>query len=102
MYTDFIQYRLADGVTHEQLKKAAHDILDSWMKNQEGFLGWQINGLQTEGEYIDVVQWRSKEDAKKAEESMQKDLPIDNPWYACYDMSSISAKSGDEILTYII
>lgn len=95
MYSDFIQYKTAEGVTEQQLRKAATIVFATWMSKQAGFLSWQINTIG-ENEYLDIVQWESKEAAKKAEKNM-KDIPQDSPWYACYDMSSISSKSGTDV-----
>lgn len=96
MYTDIIRYRLKDGVTQEDLLDAAGEILESWMKKQVGFISWQINTSE-DGEYTDIVQWESEEAAKKAEASMRSDLSFGNAWFACYNMSSISATKAREV-----
>lgn len=94
MYTDFIQYRLAAGITQDTLLAAAKDVLESWMKNQPGFISWEIHKLSTEGDFLDTVRWESHEAAKLAEKAMQTDLPAENPWFACYDFTSIVSTNG--------
>ena len=98
MYTDFIQYTLADGVTEAQLQSIAADILESWMCKQPGFISWHIYKLPNDAGFIDTVQWESQAAAKAAEANM-KDIPADSPWYACYNMESLSSKSGTRIFT---
>lgn len=97
MYSDFIQYKLADGITEDQLLQAAENIVESWMSKQPGFVGWQINKI-ADNEFIDVVQWESQAAAKAAEANM-KDIPQDDPWFACYDVQSIISKSATEVFT---
>lgn len=96
MYTDFIQYQLADGISESDLLNATKDVHDSWMKKQPGFLSWQINKLNDEKGYMDIVRWESKDAAKAAEANM-KDLPPDSPWFRCYDNASISAVNGSRL-----
>lgn len=97
MYKDIIHYKLADGVTEDQLLKAAAEILETWMKDLEGFISWEIG--KTEDGYTDIVSWVDKESAKKAEEKM-KELPQDNAWYACYDFSTIFSENLDSLFKY--
>ncbi len=97
MYKDVINYKLADGVTEEQLLKAAAEILESWMKDLDGFISWEIN--KSENGYVDIVTWEDVESAKKAEEKM-KELPKDNAWYACYDFSTIYSENLDSLFNY--
>ena len=43
MYKDIITYELAENVTKEQLIKIAKQIVNDWMKNQVGFIKWEIH-----------------------------------------------------------
>ncbi|MCA9370785.1 MAG: hypothetical protein KC680_02385 [Candidatus Peregrinibacteria bacterium] len=95
MYTDIIQYKLASGITEETLREAAREILTSWMQNQPGFVSWQINKLEN-GDYVDIVQWDSKDSAKNAEKNMTE-IPTDSTWFTCYDTTSISSQNGTEL-----
>ena len=76
MYVDLISYQLAEGVDETTLENAAQDILEIWMKKQEGFLGWDL-GRGPNG-YTDFVYWRDKESADKATANM-KDIPPRTP-----------------------
>ena len=91
MYKDIITYQLSNGVNEEQLLTIAAQILDRWMKNQPGFIKWEIHKESTDS-YIDIVYWESKNDAKAAEKEMQN-IPNANEWYACYKEGSISSKN---------
>ena len=43
MYKDIISYELAEGISEEHLLKVAEQVVDDWMKNQSGFINWEIN-----------------------------------------------------------
>ena len=91
MYKDIISYELADGVSQEHLIAVAKRIFEDWMKNQAGFIKWEIHTTSDAG-YTDIVYWRSKEDAKNAEKEMGN---IQNAaeWFACYKEGTISSKN---------
>ena len=99
MYTDFITYKLAEGITEDFLRNAADEIVNSWMKNQKGFISWQINSTEENDEYIDTVVWSSKEDALAAQENM-KDIPLESDWFKCYEMTSVTSKNATEIIKF--
>jgi hypothetical protein len=65
------------------------------MRKQPGFISWQINKL-ADGSYKDLVQWESKETAEAATVAMAE-IPQDSPWYACYDMTSVSSAPMSEV-----
>jgi len=89
MYTDIIRYKLADGISESDLKEAAADILEVWMRKQEGFLSWEVG--KSESGYVDFVFWKDKASADKAAGNM-KDIPTGHPWMKCYEMSSITSE----------
>jgi hypothetical protein len=91
MYKDIITYELAEGTTKEQLIKIAKQIVNNWMKNQIGFVKWEIH-IDSDGSYTDIVYWKSKEDAKKAEKEMVN-IPNASEWYGCYKEGTISSKN---------
>ncbi len=90
MYKDIISYQLAEDVSEEQLLDIARSIIEKWMKNQPGFIKWEIHTDQ-KGNYTDIVYWQSREDAEKAEADMGN---IENAqeWQACYKSGSIESK----------
>ena len=91
MYKDIINYELAEGVTEECLLKVAGQILSTWMKDLDGFLGWEIHKNKDSG-YTDIVSWTSKEAALVANEEM-KNIPNTMDWYACYKMETIKSQN---------
>jgi len=91
MYKDIISYELADGISEEHLLSVAKQIVESWMKNQAGFLKWEIH-CNSDGSFTDIVYWNSKEDAKASEVKM-KDIPNATDWYGCYKQGTISSKN---------
>ena len=95
MYKDIISYKLAEGSTEERLLTVTKEVFDSWMKNQPGFIKWDIN-QNNEGGYTDIVWWKSKEDAKKAELDMMN-IPNAADWFACYEEGSINSKNLTQV-----
>lgn len=91
MYKDIISYELAAGVTKEQLLSTAKLVVDSWMKNQSGFIKWEIN-TNSDGSYTDIVYWQSREDAVKAEKNMAN-IPNAGDWFACYKEGTMLSKN---------
>jgi len=90
MYKDLISYELAENITKEHLLKVAQQVYNGWMKNQSGFIKWEI--CQTpEGGFTDVVHWESKEAADKATNEMAN-IPNGGDWFACYKEGTISSQ----------
>ena len=89
MFKDLITYELAEGITFDHLKTVAEKVHKDWMKNQQGFLGWEINENQN-GSYTDIVSWESKAHADASNEKMAN-MPHGAEWMACYKMETISA-----------
>jgi len=86
MYKDIINYKLAEGITEEHLLKVAGQIIESWMRNQKGFVKWEIH-KNKDGNFTDIVCWESKEDAKNSEKGMVN-IPNAAEWYSCYEQGS--------------
>ena len=91
MYKDIISYQLADNISQEQLLQIAQRVVDEWMKNQPGFIKWEIH-TNSDGSYTDIVYWQTKEDAKAAETEMGN-IPNGAEWFGCYKEGSISSKN---------
>lgn len=91
MYKDIISYELADNISQEHLIKVAGQIVNDWMKNQSGFIKWEITE-NTDGSLTDIVYWKSKADAKLAEAEMAN-IPNAGDWYNCYKEGTITSKN---------
>lgn len=91
MYKDIISYELAEGISEEHLIKVAGKIVKEWMKQQPGFIKWEVHRLRDES-FIDLVYWDSEADAKNAEKEMAN-IPNAGDWYACYKEGSIGGKN---------
>lgn len=91
MYKDIINYELATNVSQEHLVKIAKRIVKDWMKNQPGFIKWEIH-TNNDGGLTDIVYWESEQDAKKAEKEMAT-IPNATDWYQCYKEGTISSKN---------
>jgi len=91
MYKDIISYELADNISKEHLIKIAKQIVTDWMKNQTGFIKWEIH-TNNDGNFTDIVYWESKQDAKNSEKEMLN-IPNAADWYKCYKEGTISSKN---------
>ena len=91
MYKDIINYELAGGISKKHLIKVANQIVTDWMKNQEGFIKWEIHS-NNEGGFTDIVHWTSKQHAKNAEKEMAN---IENAgdWFRCYKEGTVFSKN---------
>ena len=98
MYKDLITYELAENTTEDQLTKIAKQIVNDWMKNQAGFVNWEIN-KNSDGSYTDIVTWNSKADAKASEKEMVN-IPNASAWFGCYKKGSISSKNLTHIALF--
>ncbi len=98
MYKDIITYELDEGVTHERLIEVASYVYIEWMKDQDGFMSWEIC-QQENGEYKDIVTWRDKTSAKSAENQMA-DIPHGSEWMACYKPSTIKSTAVETVKVF--
>ncbi|MEM7160940.1 MAG: hypothetical protein AAF487_00740 [Bacteroidota bacterium] len=89
MYKDIITYELAEGIDEDHVKKVGTRILEEWMQKLPGFISWELN-RSSEGKYVDIVTWESKEAALNAQKEMTN-IPNMGEWYSCYDKESISS-----------
>ena len=95
MYKDIISYELAENITQEHLLAVAKQVVTDWMKNQPGFIKWEIHS-NNDGAFTDIVYWKSKDDAKNAEKEMAN-IPNAAEWFACYKEGTISSKNLSKI-----
>lgn len=58
-------------IPEEELIKAASAVSDEFLANQPGFIKRSLHKSH-DGVYVDVIQWRSFSDAKKAENQVNK------------------------------
>lgn len=91
MYKDIISYELAENISEEQLLVIAKQVYNDWMKNQSGFIKWEIH-TNSDGSYTDLVCWESKQDAMKAEKDMVN-IPNSADWFACYKEGTMTSKN---------
>lgn len=91
MYKDIISYELAEDVSIEHLIAVAKKVVEAWMKDQNGFIKWEIHNDKN-GNYTDIVYWESEQDAKNAEKEMAN-IPNAADWYRCYKKGTIASKN---------
>ena len=99
MYKDIISYQLAADVTEAHLLKVAGEIIENWMRKQQGFQKWEIH-KNSDDSYTDIVYWNNKTDAKAAEAKMM-DVPNGAAWFACYLEGSITSQNLEKIQSFV-
>ncbi len=99
MYKDIIHYELAENISQEHLLQVAKQVCNSWMKNQPGFIQWEIHSNK-KGTFTDIVYWQNEQDAKNAEKDMAN-IPNANDWYGCYKEGSISSCNLKQIAEFV-
>jgi hypothetical protein len=97
MYKDIINYRLAENITQEHLIKVASRIVNEWMKNQTGFIKWEIH-KDNNGGFTDIVYWKSEKD--EAAELKMANIPNAMEWYVCYKEDTITSKKLHSIAEF--
>lgn len=97
MYKDIISYKLADHVDKNQLLKIASRIHDEWMRYQDGFIHWEIHH-EVDRSFIDIVTWKDRESAKKAESKMTE-ISNAGEWFGCYEEGSIKSNNVQRIFS---
>ena len=98
MYKDIISYELAEGISQEHLLKVAAQIIKDWMKNQPGFINWEIHS-NADGSYTDIVYWETELAAKNSEKEMVN-IPNASDWFACYKKGTISSKKITQVAKF--
>lgn len=91
MYKDIISYQLAKNCSKEELFEIAQKVFTDWMKNQPGFIKWEIHENK-KGGYTDLVYWQDEKSAKTAEKAMAN-MPHAIEWFNCYDPKTITSFS---------
>lgn len=83
--TVFAPFKLAAGKTEKDLLDASDTFERDFVSTQPGVLRREIV-RKSEGQYIDIVQFRSHEDMQRVME-LEKDSPVCHAFFAVMDMS---------------
>lgn len=90
--TEIARFRLKAGVSQEQLRNASDALHSEFLGRVGGFLSREV--LHVEGrDYIDLVRWRSKEEAAAA---MQKanESPAAGAYFALMDWETVDLSTA--------
>ena len=68
------------------------------MSKQFGFVKWEIH-KNNEGDYTDIVHWKTKEDAKKSEKDMVN-IPNAGEWFGCYKEGTIVSQNLEKLCEF--
>lgn len=87
--------KLAKGKSETDLIKASDKFQDEFVSKQPGFIRRELI-RKGDGEYLDIIQFRSKEDAEKIIEK-EKKSPACHAFFAVMDMNGVD---DSEIVFY--
>jgi hypothetical protein len=62
---ELVIFKLKEGVTREQFM-ATVDAVSDWLRAQPGFVSRELSYAESEAQWIDIVWWRSMEEARAA------------------------------------
>jgi hypothetical protein len=86
-----VSFKLAAG-TDIPAFLASNEAINTWVKTQAGFM-WRKLCLHDDGTWLDVVQWRSMDDALLSAQKMMDDIG-QSPFMAMIDPESIMMRHG--------
>ncbi len=90
---ELVVFKLTAGASREQLLDTAGPV-SRWIAQQPGFVSRQLAYDEDGGRWIDVVWWRTLEDAHAAAERAMTS-PACAPMFALIDMESILMLHAD-------
>ena len=66
---EITQFKLVDGIAEEAFLQDAENVQKGFLEKQAGYAGTRQLLKGQEGEWFDIVHWKSLEDAQKAQEA---------------------------------
>ena len=90
--------KLASNRTEEELINASHKFEKEFASKEEGILRRELIRI-SEGEYMDIVQFRSQKDAEEVIEKEQNS-PVCHEFFSVMDMSEEALEEAGEIKFY--
>lgn len=71
MIIETTTYKLADGVTHDEIMAASEEFDENYCSRCKGLVSRQF--LKTEDGYMDIFKWESKADVEYVQASFMQD-----------------------------
>ena len=96
---ELVAFRLADGVTHEEFL-ATVDSVSQWVKTQPGFISRELVYAAEEDQYVEVVWWRSLDEAHAAAEAAMNSNSC-LPMFSKIQLESATFLHGEAAITPI-
>lgn len=90
--------KLAEGKTEADLLAASRQFQEDFVAKQAGLLRRELIHIR-DREYLDIIQFRSEEDAKDVIEK-EKQSPACHAFFSVMDMSAESADAAESIEFY--
>ena len=93
---ELVIFKLINGSASNDFV-AANEKLSEWLRNQPGFEFRNLS-LQDDGSWVDVLQWSSMENAKRAAEKIMQELG-NSPCMAMIDPDSVKMSHSQVMLS---
>lgn len=72
LIVEIAQFKLATGIDEQGFLKEAEAVQEDFLKKQRGYIDREL--LKDEGgQWVDIVHWKTMEEAQKAAEAIMKD-----------------------------
>ena len=91
---ELVVFKLKDGAAADSELLGASEPVSAWIASQPGFVSRSLVRDRDGGRWIDVVWWRSMEEAKAAAERAMSS-PSCAPMFALIDMESTLMVHGE-------
>ena len=83
----FISYKLKKGASVPDFLLASKKCNDEVLSKKKGVISWQV--LVKDDTWVDLVTWKTMEDAKNAEKDDGKPNPVAQEFYSFINFNSL-------------
>ena len=83
----FISYKLKKGASVTDFLRASEKCNNEVLSKKKGFISWEV--LVNNDTWVDLVTWKTMEDAKKAESDDGKPNPVAQEFYSFINFNSL-------------
>jgi len=83
----FISYKLKKGVSIPDFLCASEKCNNEVLSKKKGFISWKV--LRDGDTWVDLVTWKTMEDAKNAESDSGKPDPVAQEFYSFLNFNSV-------------
>jgi hypothetical protein len=97
---ELVVFKTNDGATPDQLLQTV-DAVSDWLKTQPGFISRDLSYAEKEDRWIDIIRWRTLQDAEAASEASMSSVEL-APMLALIDMDSMLFLHGTPVVAPVL